>query len=196
MFRRMLSMRAVYVREPASRPAPRTSVDPGPKETESCWDARTNSISGDTRNSPRVVWYRNRLMSTSSWVWDDRISSAVLWPYLDAKYMPPPMVMAATCRAAGRARTRARSDGPWPSWLSINGTPTATVTGVRYSSSGTTLARYTSLTYLLRLTAELFRIQSLSFSIHLVAFPDPKEPMMKRMKRKEVGEDWNEPERA
>jgi hypothetical protein len=41
-----------------------------------------------------------------------------------------------------------------------------------------------------------FRIQSRSFSIHLEAVPDPKDPMMKRMKRKEVGEDWKEPERA
>src|SRR6266568_1803547 len=41
-----------------------------------------------------------------------------------------------------------------------------------------------------------FRIQSLSFSIHLEAVPDPKDPIMKRMKRNEVGDDWKEPESA
>jgi hypothetical protein len=38
-------------------------------------------------------------------------------------------------------------------------------------------------------------IQSLSFSSHLVAVPAPNEPMMKRMNRKEVGEDWKTPDR-
>ena len=37
-------------------------------------------------------------------------------------------------------------------------------------------------------------IQSLSFSSHLVAVPEPNEPRMKRMKRNDVGEDWNTPE--
>jgi hypothetical protein len=46
------------------------------------------------------------------------------------------------------------------------------------------------------LTGDDFRIQRRSFSIHLDAVPDPKDPMMKRMKRNEVGEDWKDPDRA
>ena len=44
-------------------------------------------------------------------------------------------------------------------------------------------------------TADVLPPQSLTFSSHLAALPDPNEPMMKRMNRKEVGDDWNTPER-
>ena len=37
-------------------------------------------------------------------------------------------------------------------------------------------------------------IQSLSFSSHLAAVPDPNDPMMKRMNRNEVGDDWKTPD--
>src|SRR6266571_3834284 len=45
------------------------------------------------------------------------------------------------------------------------------------------------------LTGDDFRIHRRSFSIHLEAVPDPNDPMMKRMKRNEVGEDWKKPDK-
>ena len=42
--------------------------------------------------------------------------------------------------------------------------------------------------------SDVFMIQSLSFSSHLVAVPAPNEPRMNRMKRKDVGEDWKTPD--
>src|SRR5712692_851960 len=124
------------------------------------------------------------------------MSSVELCPYFEAKNIPPAMVMLAISSAPGRARiTPNKSDG-WDRPPRISGMPTAMTTGERYSSKGVARARYTSFTYLRMLTGYDFRIQSRSFSIHLDAVTEPKDPIMKRMKRNDVGDDWKEPERA
>src|SRR5579872_915008 len=69
------------------------------------------------------------------------------------------------------------------------------IAGVRNSRRGTTRARYTFFTYDRRLTEEVFKIHSLSFPIQLIALPEPKDPMIKRMKRNDVGEEVKVPAR-
>src|SRR6266568_3600415 len=124
------------------------------------------------------------------------MSSVELCPYFDAKNNPPAMVMLAISSAPGSASiTPSKSEG-WDNPPTINGTPTATITGTRENSKGAPRARYTSFTYLRMLIGDDFRIQSRSFSIHLEAVPDPNDPIMKRMKRNEVGDDWKDPDRA
>src|SRR2546422_9659627 len=124
------------------------------------------------------------------------MSSVELCPYFEAKNIPPAMVILAISSAPGSARITPNNSDGCERPPRINGTPTAMTTGARYRSRGAARARYTSFTYLRMLTGDDFRIQSRSFSIHLEAVPEPKDPIMNRMKRNEVGDDWKEPERA
>ena len=70
-----------------------------------------------------------------------------------------------------------------------------TVTGISNRSSGVTRALKISATYLLTSIPDVRTIQNRSFSSQPLAFPEPNDPMRKRMKRKEVGEDWKTPAR-
>ena len=106
------------------------------------------------------------------------MSSEALCPYLDAKYIPPPIITTATSRAAGSARATPTRDSGFPSPPITMGTPTMAAMGARTRSSGVTLAQKTALMYLLRSSEEVFTIHNLSFSSHPLAFPEPNEPTM------------------
>src|SRR5208283_2793499 len=179
--------------------APKTTasgrIDEPPMSPSEGAAPKTRPIKGATRLRLMTVWYRNRFTSARSCPWVASVSSVELFPYLAAKYIPPAIISEAISSAEGRDRPTASNEPGSFAFSSSSGAPTAAATGVSTRSRGVTLALKTSRTYRLRLMAEVLTSHSLSFSSHLVAFPDPNEPMMNRTKRNDVGEDWNTPDR-
>ena len=103
--------------------------------------------------------------------------------------MLPPIIRAGIWSAAGNTRTRLICDEIWIGWVATKNIPMTMIIGVRERRRGYTRARKIRLTYLFMLIVVVLRIHNLSFSIHLIPFPDPKDPRINRINRNEIGDD-------
>ena len=179
--------------------APRTTasgrIDEPPMSPNKGAAPKTSPIKGATRLRLMTVWYRNRFTSARSCPWVASVSSVELFPYLAAKChsLRPSSAWQSQAPREGRDQRRAESPVRLPSRVAAEPDRGGHRSEHQEQGSHSGSEDLADVSFQM-IGRGLNQPQPLLFEPPR-RVPDPNEPMMKRTKRNDVGEDWNTPER-